>query len=274
MKVSVIIVSYNVAELLARCLRSLLASAGPDLEIEAVVVDNASSDGSAERVRKDFPQVRLHDSGENLGFSKAVNIGASISGGELLLLLNPDTELQPGALRNMLRSFEAFPQAAALGVRQVDEGGFLQLSVGPRPSLWGEWGRRWVQRRLDARALWMASWIDRCLAKPCEVPWVAGSCLLVRRQDFEKIDGFDEGFFLFFEDIDFCLRLGTICGPVLYDPTITIVHHRGASAQKDPGLADRAYRASQGYFWQKHGGPVSKNVVRAYLGLRSMLSRA
>ncbi len=255
---SVLIVSYGARERLRRCLARLGGSA------ETVVVDNASPDGSAEMVRSEFPWARLVPWGENRGFSAAVNEAVRLARGDLLLLLNPDCVVEPGALAQMPAALARLPGAQAVGFRQVDEQGGYQLTVGPPPSFALELVRRTVQRRLDHGDARLGRLLDRLLARPRRVPWVAGSVLLVRRDAFERVGGFDERFFLYFEDIDFCLRLAAEAGPVYYDPSITVMHVRGESARSAPELARRAYRESQLYYWQKHRGSIARAIVGAY----------
>ncbi|MFT4541364.1 MAG: GT2 family glycosyltransferase [Planctomycetota bacterium] len=262
--VSVIVVSYNVRELLDECLSSIPLSE----QVEAIVVDNASSDDSAELVRAKHPGCVLLALEANMGFSVAVNRGVARAHGELILLLNPDASLPNGSLEEMLAVMTQRPELAALGVRQQDQNGFFQLAVGPGPSLIAELGRKLIQGRLDRGSRLTARMVERFLSQPVEVPWVAASCLLVKREWFDRIDGFDEEFFLFFEDIDFCLRLREAGGRVLYDPRITIVHRRGASAKKASELAERAYRQSQRRFWSKHRGSWASFMMRTYLKLR------
>lgn len=262
-RLSVLVVSYNVAPLLRRCLASL---ADAD---EIVVVDNASSDGSTEMVRQEFPGITMIASAENAGFSSAVNKAASAATGDLLLLLNPDAEVTPGALTAMCEVLRRRPHAAAVGFRQVDELGTFQLSFGPPPSLVLELVRMVVQQRLDAGDRRLAGVVDRIFSRPVRVPWVSGSSLLVRRKAFEAVGGFDEGFFLYFEDIDFCLRIGRRIGPVYYVPSITVLHHRGRSAAGNTLAAARAYRESQLRYWCRYRGDRVAWIVRQYQRLRA-----
>jgi len=267
---SVIVVSYEVRDTLRACLSALerAGARGPG-EHEILVVDNDSRDGSAAMVRAEFPFVRVVEMGANRGFSAAVNAGARLASGRALFLLNPDTELPEGGLDHAASLLAARPDVAALGFRQLDDDGRFQLAVGLRPTLASELLRRFVQRRLDRGDRRVAALCDRWLASPRDISWVAGSSLLVRKDAFVRTGGFDEGFFLFFEDIDFCLRLRAAGYRVVYDPSLTLVHHRGQSAARVPGLAERAYRDSQMRFWDKHGNAVSALLVRVYLGLRA-----
>lgn len=265
MKLSILVVSHNVRELLRRCLASTA-------EHEVVVVDNASHDGTADMVRESFPQVKLVDWGVNKGFATAVNEAARNASGDVFLLLNPDAELPSGAPRRMLSALGSHTDAVAMGFRQVDAQGHFQLAMGLTPTLLVELGRKLIQNRLDRGDVVLGNLLDR-MSNAGPVAWVAGSALLVRRSAFESIGGLDERFFLYFEDIDFCLRLTRTGGHVYYDPFITVVHHRGQSARTDQMAAARAYRESQLYFWEKHRGPWVRRLVQAYLMARKLTPR-
>ena len=264
MKLSIIVVSYGVRDALARCLSSLLRE---DCD-EIVVVDNASPDDSVELVRERFPEVILLALSENRGFSAAVNAGAARATGDALLLLNPDTELPSGALARIAESLVTRPEAGAIGFRQVDAEGTFQLSLGLRPGVLSELLRRFTQRRLDRDDRKLAAFLDRILSAPRPVPWVSAASMIIRRDAFDAVAGFDEGFFLYFEDVDFCLRLTRAGRRIYYDPTVTVLHHRGVSARAAPELASRAYRRSQLRFWEKHKGRHARRVVELYLKAR------
>ncbi len=264
MKTSAIIVSYNVAAHLRRALTSLGEVA------EIIVVDNASSDDSADVVRREFPTATLLAEGKNRGFSAAVNLGAKRATGDVLLVLNPDTVVPEGGVPAMERALQAHPAAGVVGFRQVDEAGGIQLSVGPPPSLALELGRKVVQRRLDAGDPFVAWGLERLLRRPRRVPWVSGAAMLVRREAFAAAGGFDERFFLYFEDIDFCLRVAAAGFEIWFDPSVTLTHTRGASARTHAAAAARAYRDSQVYFWRKHRGAAVAAAVHAYLRWRGV----
>lgn len=266
MRISVIIVSYNVRDTLARCIESVRDAH------EVIVVDNASPDKSAEYVRGAWPTVKLVAWAENRGFSAAVNEGARHATGDALLLLNPDAEVLPGTLSQMPQTLlmRARQNTWAVGFRQVDEQGRFQLAIGPTPTLPGEALRMVVQRGLDAGYDSLGRFLDRILKRPRPVPWVAGAAMLIWRHAFDHVGGFDERYFLYFEDIDFCLRLRRAGGTVYYDPTITVMHRRGASAATSQGLAARAYRESQLEFWQVHRGAAMRRLVEGFLRLRGL----
>jgi GT2 family glycosyltransferase len=259
-KISCIVVSYNVKHHLEACLASLKAAQAD----EVIVVDNASPDGSAMVVKTQFPDVKLIALTQNLGFSAAVNAGANVASGELLLLLNPDAYLDTMSLPAMAQLLEERQEVVAVGFRQIDTHREFQLSFGLWPTVATELLRCVVQRRLDAKQLFLGRMLDRLLRQPQEVGFVAGSSLLVRRSAFDAIGGFDEGFFLYFEDIDFCMRLRVAGGRVFYDPRFTVMHHRGQSANTQSQLARQAYRRSQHYFWRKHGGLITSRLLPVY----------
>jgi hypothetical protein len=265
--ISIVVVSYNVCALLQRCLASLPAYA------EVIVVDNASDDGSVQMVRAKFAHVQCLALPDNRGFSAAVNHGVAHAQGDAVLLLNPDTQLPTGALMAMAEALGASVDAGAVGFRQTDADGHFQLAVGPRPSMLGELGRKFVQGRLDAKTLWLGRALDWALRRRTQVAWVAGSSLLVWREAFAAVGGFDARYFLYFEDIDFCLRLRAAGYAVYYDPRVTVLHHRGASAAKRPGPAMQAYRHSQALFWRTHQGRLAGAAVAAYAAMRRAAAR-
>lgn len=265
MRVSVIIVSFNVAPLLRRCLESVIASAGEVEETEIIVVDNASSDDSVTVARETAPTAIILPWTVNRGFGTAVNAGAQIAKGEILLVLNPDAALRAGTMHQMIQRLNASDRIAAIGPRQTDKNGVVQLSTGPVPTLLNELGRKLLQYAFDRRWHWAESLLDRLLNEPRQVPWLAASALLLRAKAFSQIGGFDEKFFLYFEDIDLGLRLGAAGFEQWFVPGITVVHDRGQSARSASSLAEQAYRRSQLYFWEKHHGAKMRRLVELYL---------
>lgn len=264
MKLSCVVVSYQVCDLLRDCLASL---SGAD---QVIVVDNGSRDGSCDMVRSEFPDAQLLERPDNPGFSTAVNLAASRAEGEALFLFNPDCVLGDGQLQGLKQRLHRYPEVSAFGFRQVDERGAFQLAHGGPPRLGYELGRNLTQRAIDRGWRWPGLLVDRAYSRPTPVAWIAGSSILVRREAFDAVGGFDEAFFLYFEDIDFCLRLRRGGYSVVYDPTLTVMHRRGESAAKNAAAAERGYRESQLYFWRKHRGAVVAAAVAGYQRLRRM----
>jgi N-acetylglucosaminyl-diphospho-decaprenol L-rhamnosyltransferase len=271
-ELTVVIVSYNTRDDLARTLGSL-AVAPPVTPHQVVVVDNASDDGSLDMVRERFPAVVAIQAGANLGFSAANNIGIRASSSELVLLLNSDTEVPGGAIDGLVDDLRCHPEAAIAGPRLVDAQGRPELSIGRMISPVNEliqkvtgalYDRGWgpVRRR-----------VERSLATPQEVDWVSGACLLVRRADAEAVGLLDERFFLYTEDVDFCASARRLGRRVRFVPSVEVRHLRGRSRSRNPSAANAAYRRSQLAFYAKHH-PTWHRVLRGYLRLRGRLPKA
>ena len=249
---SIIIVSFNARTDLVNCLLSLKKNP-PSLAHEIIVVDNASTDGSADAAHK-IPAVRVLAMGRNAGFSAANNAGIAVSRGDLLLLLNSDTLVPPGALDRLIGRLAATPSAAVAGPRLLDESGRPELSFGRMITPLNELRQ---QRRPP-------EWIARETAREQFVDWVSGACLLVRRQDAVRAGLLDERFFLYTEDVDFCHAIGRMGRKVLFTPAAEITHLRGRSRAAQPAASNAAYRRSHLAFYQKHH-PWFVPLLRLYL---------
>lgn len=243
MDVSVIIVNWNTRDLLASCLQGILDTA-EDLTVEALVVDNASTDGSVEMVRERFPQACLIRNSENLGFARANNLAIGQSRGRYVLLLNSDARLVPGALSAMVQCLDADPGVGIVGVRLVFPDGTPQFLYGRFPSLRTEF------RTLFGMHRWDLSWWDQ-LDRPREVDWVAGACLMVRRTMLDQIGVLDERFFFFGEEVDLCLRAARAGWRTCLAPSDPVVHVRAGSGGQTAGRILRLYRGKLQYF-EKH----------------------
>lgn len=257
MKLSIVIVSWNTRELLARCLEHA-CEAARGLEHEIIVVDNASSDGSPEFVRQHFPEVRLIQATENLGFARGNNLGIAAAAGELLLLLNSDAFLTAGALHAMLDAFSQAPRLGFLGPQLVYGDGSPQPSHGPLPTLASE-----ISSLLG---------LDRFIAKPASAPtgpggwtptgWVKGACLMARRSTLDEIGLFDERFFFFSEEVDLCARARQAGWRVGFLPGQQVVHLEGGSTGQTPERVLRLYHA-KGLYFDKHSGARARLVFLA-----------
>jgi GT2 family glycosyltransferase len=255
---SIVIVSFNARADLVNCLLSV-KKAPPSIPHEIVVVDNASTDDSVAAARR-IPGVRVIEMGRNAGFSAANNAGIRESGGDLLLLLNSDTLVPPGALDTLIARLAATPAAAIAGPRLLDERGVPELSFGGMISPLNEWRQ---QRRTP-------EWIARETAREQFVDWVSGACLLVYRADAERAGLLDERFFLYTEDVDFCHAVRRLGRKVLFTPAAEITHLRGRSRASQPGPSQAAYRRSHLEFYRKHH-PLMAPLLRLYLRLRQEL---
>lgn len=249
---SIVIVSFSAREDLQNCLMSL-GNGPPAMDHEIIVVDNASADGSAEAAER-IPGVRVIRMGRNAGFSAANNAGIEASRGDLLLLLNSDTLVPPGALDRLIARLLATDTAAVAGPRLVDEAGRPELSFGRMISPLNE-----LRRKRRTRA-----WIDAETAREQFVDWVSGACLLVRRADADAAGLLDERFFLYTEDVDFCHAVRTLGRRVLFTPEAEVTHLRGRSRASQPDASNAAYRRSHLAFYQKHH-PWYVPLLRLYL---------
>jgi N-acetylglucosaminyl-diphospho-decaprenol L-rhamnosyltransferase len=257
--ISIIIVSFNARGDLERCLESLHA-APPATPHDIVVVDNASTDGSAAAARR-WPDATVIDAGSNVGFARANNIGIRSSRGTNLLLLNNDTIVPPGAIDRLLAELEREPDVAVAAPRLVDGSGRAELSFG---RMIGPFNELRQKRRVSSSA------VDG-LTKERQYPdWVSGACLLVRRADAEAVGGLDERYFMYAEDVDFCAAIRARGRRILFTPVVEVVHLRGRSAASVPAATTAAYRSSQIAFYEKHH-PAWAPWLKLYLRLRGAI---
>jgi hypothetical protein len=253
---SVCIVNWNTRADLEVALHSVL-QADPGLALEIVVLDNASSDGSALMIRERFPAVTLIESRENLGFARGYNRAAAGTSGRFLLILNPDTQTQPGALRQLVSFLAAHPEAGAAAPRLLNTDGSLQFSCRRFPTAWAALFRNTVLGRLFpknrfTREYLMQDW-DHVTPRP--VDWVSGAAICIRREVWEQVGGFDEGFFMYAEDMDWCLRAQQAGWKIYYLPEAAITHHIGRSSDQRPGKMVVAFHRSMARFYRKHYAP-------------------
>lgn len=262
-RLAIVVVSYNARRDLEACLASLRQSP-PSIDHEIVVVDNQSTDGSAEAART--AGVRVVDMGRNAGFSAANNAGIRATTGDLVLLLNSDTIVPAGALDSLIERLEA-TRATVAGPRIVDGNGRPEISFGRMITPVAELRQKRLMRRYESGEPTAVARVQRETNREHFVDWITGACLLVRRRDAEAVGLLDERFFLYTEDVDFCASIRARGGRVLFTPAAHITHLRGRSRATNPGAANQAYIRSRLAFYEKHH-PLWAPVLRAYLGLR------
>ncbi len=225
--------SWNVQEDLRKCLQSVLEGNAED-GLAVWVVDNASTDGTVEMLRHEFPQVKLICNETNAGFAAANNQGLKAADADYYLLLNPDTVVPEGAFAKLLQFADAQPGAGAVGPKLVNPDGGLQHSARRFPTITAAIFRNTALGRLCPGAAspshyLMTEW-DHDEAR--EVDWVSGACLLIRRDALEQVGYLDEGFFWGSEDVDYCFRLHQAGWLVMYNPEPIIVHAIGKSTSQ------------------------------------------
>jgi GT2 family glycosyltransferase len=255
---SIIIVSFNARADLERCLGSL-RTPPPAAPHEILVVDNGSTDGSADAARR-WPDVRVIEAGANLGFARANNLGIRASTGMNILLLNSDTVVPPGAIDGLLAELERDSDVAVVGPRLVDGAGHAELSFGRMIGPLNE---------LRQKRLARSGAVDALTRQRQAPDWVSGACLLVRRADAEAVGGLDERYFMYTEDVDFCAAIRARGRRILFTPDVEIVHLRGRSAAGALAATREHYRRSQIAFYEKHH-PTWAPLLRVYLGWRGV----
>jgi GT2 family glycosyltransferase len=243
MDLSIIVVSYSTRQLLDDCLRSLYAAEAPPGGMEIIVVDNASADGSPEMVRQRYPQARLIVSDENRGYSAANNLGSAAATGDTLLFLNSDTVVAADALVRPLRYLQDHPAAGALTVRLV-------YPTGERdpdnhrgfPTPWNAFCHFTLLSRLFPNSPrfngYFRSYEDFTAVHP--VPVIAGSYMMMPRALDRQLGGWDETYFFYGEDIDYCYRIHEAGYQIIYYPLVEVVHYKGASSGLRKESADIA----------------------------------
>lgn len=255
-KVSVIVVSYNTRALLRECLESLVGE-----EAEIIVVDNASTDGSAPMVAGCFPQVRLIANPDNRGFGAACNQGLQVAQGRYALILNADIRAEPGAVQRLVAFMDAHPEAAACGGQLRYPDGRIQPSCARELTLWWVFCEQSLLAKLFPRTrlfggYWRTYWDFQ---STIETEQVMGACLMLRRgadhpTQTTEFPLFDESYFLYCEDTDLCYRIRRAGGKIYYVHDAVFVHHLGASGEPQRAEMVIYYnRGKERYFRKFHG---------------------
>jgi len=277
MDLSVILVSYRSREpLLAglRVLRTDAATAG--LQLEIVVVDNDSRDGTLEALAAELPEVRVIANHDNVGYARAVNQGLAATGAAFALVLNPDCEARPGALRALLDHAAAHPRAGLTGPKILNPDGSLEFSARSFPDhltfLFNRYSllaRLFPGNRFSRRYL-LTDW-DHASVR--EVDWISGACMLARRTAVEQVGGMDEAFFMFNEDVDWCRRMKQAGWAVTYEPAAVVVHHIGASRSRVAARVIWGRHLGMIHYFHKHHptNPLLSLPADALILLRAVL---
>jgi GT2 family glycosyltransferase len=266
MDLSIIIVNWNTKDLLCQCIDSL-AKTLKKIDAEILVVDNGSTDGSVRAVQEKFPGIRLIENPINMGFARANNQAISLSSGEYLLLLNPDTQVKDEAIPQMLSFMDAHAKAGLAGAQLLNADGSKQNSIANFPSLATELLNKSFLR-------WLFP--DKFPGKetdypdPLEVDSVIGACMMVRRKAVEQVGLLDEKFFLFFEETDWCYRMKKAGREIYHIPRAEILHFQGKSAEVEKGKARVEYYRSRYHYFRKNRGSFQSSVL--FIGLIIKLS--
>jgi N-acetylglucosaminyl-diphospho-decaprenol L-rhamnosyltransferase len=268
-RLSIIIVTYNSRTEIDETLRAL-RHPRPRTDHEIVVVDNASADGTSSHVRAAWAGIRVIDSGANLGFAAANNLGIRQTSSELVLLLNPDTRATGIAVDQLVAGLDARPDAAIIGPRIVDAHGHAELSFGAMISPLADLRQKVLVTGGIRRLPVLSTIVDRMTRHTREVGWVSGACLMIRRADLDGAGLLDERFFMYTEDVDLCASIRARGSKVVFLAEAQIEHLRGRSVSTARRSTAIAYRRSQIAFYEKHH-PRWVPLLRAYLKIRGRL---
>lgn len=254
MELSIIIVNYNVKEFLQNLLHSIQKAAS-QIKYEIILVDNASDDGSVEFIREKFPQITLIENKVNQGFSKGNNIALKIAKGDFILLINPDTIMSEDTITRMIDFFNAHPDAGLAGCKILNPDGSLQLAC--RRSFPGPWtsfckvtglSTMFPKSRLFAR--YNLTYLDE--NSTYEVDAISGSFMMMKKEVYEKVGGFDEQFFMYGEDLDLCYRIQQNGYKVYYYPGTQIIHYKGESTKRSSLDETKYFYNAMNLFVKKH----------------------
>lgn len=268
-RASVIVVSWNCKGFLLKCLESMLSQTCMS-DVEWIVVDNASTDGTAEEVKNRYPSVILLENSENLGFARANNQGIMKSSGKYIFLVNPDVEFKGDSVGELCRFLDQNGDIGICGPRILNIDGTLQPSCKKFPTIWNNLCFAFgLHRMFPKTALFSATTMSYFAHDtPMAVDALAGCFLAVRREAMEEVGPLDEDFFMYSEDIDWCKRFRDSGWKIVLYPSTEVVHYGGGSSENAPIRyaieQERAYLL----YWAKHHGAWKTTVVRATIAIR------
>lgn len=262
---SIILVSWNVADLLAACLESIANGTG-DLRLEVIVVDSASSDNSVTMLRERFPQARLIDHTENIGYTRGNNVGMAAAQGRHLLLLNPDTEIMGDALMRMVAYLDGNPTVGVVGPYTHNSDGSYQSSRRRFPTrTLAFFESTWLQPFAPKALLDRFYVNDAPVEQTLDVDWVQGSALMARREVYAQIGGLDEGYVMYSEELDWCKRAKDAGWRVVYLAEAHILHHGGKSSDQVVARRQILFNQSKLRYFRKVYGGFFAQILRLFL---------
>lgn len=266
---SIIIVCFKGWERLNKCLEALNSFKGENFRAEVIVVDNKSDDDTINKIEIRFPKFRFIYNKINGGFANGCNLGAGNASGEFLLFLNPDTVASESEIEKLLNIAKQNPEFAILSCRQVNEKGKESVAYGPFPSMFNLTG---FQRAIFGNRM---SELRRQTPEVSFPDWISGSVVLIRQTTFRQISGFDEDFWMYFEDVDLCRRIRKIDSEIAFCRNITIEHNHGGSSRinlKTASLTKTEVHISRHVYVSKHKTGIEKYVIQTFLVLNNLIS--
>lgn len=273
MTLSVVVVSWNTRELLKQCLTTLYTELNQhNIIAEVIVVDNNSADGSADLVRAQFPQATLIANGDNKGFGRANNQAFAIAQGEYVLLLNPDTEVIPNAIKTLLEFMGQHPQAGIVAPQLINCDGSIQRSCREFPTLSNMFYELSGLSRLFPKVNRFRRYkmLDFAHTTAKEVDQPEGACLLIRCRVLDKVGWFDEKFFMLFEEVDLCYRVKKSGWQIWFTPEAKIIHHFGQSIKQVKAKIIFHSHKGMYYFWSKYRQQWYYQIIKPVLWIGLM----
>jgi GT2 family glycosyltransferase len=266
---SIIIVSFRGWNRLIKCLESLNAFTGINIRTEVIVVDNRSDDGMIYEIEKRFSKFKFIHNKNNGGFANGCNLGSKNAGGEFLLFLNPDTVASEPELEKLLFTAKRNPEFTILSCKQINENNRNSISFGSFPQLCNLTGfQRAIFRNRNI--------VTRTSTPEFSLPdWISGSVVMIRRETFSILDGFDEDFWMYFEDVDLCRRVRNIHGQVVFCNNIIIEHNHGGSSRinlKTASLTKTEVQISRHVYISKHKTGLNRVIIQSFLIINNLIS--
>jgi GT2 family glycosyltransferase len=274
MDLSIVIVNWNSAELVKKCLASIYENIG-GIDHEIIVIDNGSFDACGNMVKEQYPAVLFLQSHNNQGFAKANNLGAAGARGDALLFLNPDTEVVGNAVSQMLSVLKTLPQAGIVGCKLLNTDLTVQTScVQPFPTILNQALDLTIMQRLfPAVSLWRTSASFNNAEDPVEVQAISGACMMVKSAAFRDVNGFSPEYFMYTEDIDLCFKAQQAGYKNYYINTASVIHHGGGSSfhRQENSYANVQMRASIAKFLKKTRGDLYASMYRSTMFLAGVV---
>jgi GT2 family glycosyltransferase len=268
--ISIIIVNYLQKDFLAKCVQSVYQNLNNN-SFEAIVVNNSKQEDLS-GLKKSYPLLKITEN-ENTGYSKANNIGAKQAGGEYLLFLNADTEIKNDFTEDLIRKFQKV-EYGAVGLKLRFQDGGFQNSFGLFPSIVNEYKNKKTELSFKMKDLKFINERESKYSQISNVDWVTGAALFIRKSVFDKLNGFDERFFLFYEDIDLCLRLRKAGYKNYFYPYSLIIHHKSEFLRREfKGESYKIQKKSQLLYYKIHKNFIELLLLKIYLLLMKMIRK-
>jgi len=260
MDLSVIIVCYRGWEKLTKCLESLDSFSGNNFSMEVIVVDNNSADGRTDEIEKKFPRFRFIRNKINGGYAYGCNTGASYSGGENLLILNPDTIVEESEIEKLLNALRSNPGYYIISCKQLRGDGKEMKASGSFPGLFR--ARKGKSKNENSENVTFPD-------------WVSGSVMMMRKEIFEKLKGFDEDFWMYYEDVDICRRTRNSGGEIAFYNNIAVRHDHGGSSRANlvtTSLTKTEVQTSRHLYISKHKSGIEKILMHTIIILDNIVT--